>query len=148
MSQLSEIPGDSCALPTQAEAFTPLKRGRRRQGEVALTREEKLARLRARNNRVFSVPPVGKECDCGQVATLWTSGKDAVCQRCDYFYSLSKRMEIQGRMIGLERKLKLKLTPIVETQLDLFHAEVVLLPDEITIIGHGIYHLHVAKEAA
>lgn len=151
MSQLSEIPGDNCALQTAVEAPALLKRGRRYNGEPVLTREQKLARLRERNHRIFSVPPVGKECDCGEPATLWNSGKDAVCARCEFLYSMAKRMEIQGRTLGFSRKSNGKYMPVErvpEFQMDLFHADVVFLADEITVVGHGVYHLRIEGEAA
>ena len=148
MSQLSEIPGDNCAVPAQAETLEPRRRGRLRQGEVGLTCEQKRERQRERNRRLFSVPPINQECDCGALATRWSAGKDAVCDRCEFLYTMAKRMEIQGRIIGFSRKTTGSYIPVepAETQMELFHPEVICMPDEIIIKAHGEYH--VRMEAA
>jgi hypothetical protein len=143
MPQLPTIPGNHQALSIEAETLAPRRRGRLRKGEVGLTLQEKIARQRERNRRLFSVPPINQECDCGALATRWNSGKDAVCERCELLYTMAKRMEIQGRIIGFSRKRTGAYIPVepVETQLELFHAEVVYLADETLVRAHGVYHL-------
>lgn len=116
-----------------------------------MTPEQKRERQRILNHRLFSVPPIDRECDCGATATLWSAGKDAVCARCQLLYTFAYRIEVQGRILGFSRKGSGAYMPVERTpeiQMELFLSFVDYKPDEITIVGHGTYHLPILKEAA
>ena len=146
MSQLQTIPRDSEAVPVEAETLAPCE-GRK----ARLTKDEIRARVRERNRAMFSKPPMDKLCECGEPATLWNSGRDATCRRCDFLYSFAKRMEVQGRILGFSRKGSGAYMPVervAEPLIDLFLSWVDFRADEMIIVGHGTYHLPILKEAA